>query len=714
LTRTRRISLTLVAIGAWLHVRPHGALAQGTPAGSAAQNEPIRITAPPLIVTAQKEPADSTKLPVSVTAVSGAMLDAAGDTAVSEAAIYSPNTFFSEFSARKLSNARIRGVGSSPNNPGVTTYIDGVAQLNANSSSIEFLDVGQVEFVRGPQSALFGRNTLGGLISIVSARPASDKWTGNVRVPFGSFDEFGFRAVASGPISDSFAVSVGFGRQQRNGFTVNDITGNDLDSREANFGKAQLLWTPSPTWETRLILNGEWADDGDYALYDLGSLRANPFHAARDFEGKTERDILGATLNVLRRGNRFTLTSTTGVLHWDTQDATDLDYTPLPLITRDNGEKATQFSEEIRLASSTPVRLSGRALQWQTGAVLFTQSYDQNAVNHFSPFFLSQDLPFAVDSHSNSALDDVGFGLYGQGVIAATDKLDFTAGARFDYEQKDANILTTSDPVISAPALVDEDRSFSNVSPQFGVTYRLRPDRTLYASIGRGFKAGGFNPTSPPGSESYDEEGTWNIEGGTKASFAGGKGTATATAFWTDWDDLQLNLPTDVPAQFYIANVGAAQTAGLELALTAQPHANLGVFGSFGYAHARFSDGSVSSGLDVSGNTLPNTPDYTASLGAQFTRAISTSYTMYGRGEAAFFGEFQYDDLNTESQEAYALVDFSAGIERKGFLVELWVKNAFDARYFPIAFAYGQLAQSGFIGETGRPRTWGVRAGYSF
>jgi hypothetical protein len=84
-------------------------------------------------------------------------------------------------------------------------------------------------------------------------------------------------------------MSAGIGRTQRNGFTVNDLTGHDLDSREATFTKAQLLWTPSTAWEARLIVNGEWARDGDYALYVLGSLRANPFHAARDFEGKTVR-----------------------------------------------------------------------------------------------------------------------------------------------------------------------------------------------------------------------------------------------------------------------------------------------------------------------------------------------------------------------------------------------------------------------------------------
>ena len=137
---------------------------------------------PTVTVTAQKEAEDKQKIPVSVTAVS-ADIENADIHVVSEAAIFAPNTFFTEWSARKLSNARFRGISSSPNNPGITTYIDGVPQLSANSSSVELLDVGQIEFVRGPQSALFGRNTLGGLVNISSARPSVSKWTGTFRRP---------------------------------------------------------------------------------------------------------------------------------------------------------------------------------------------------------------------------------------------------------------------------------------------------------------------------------------------------------------------------------------------------------------------------------------------------------------------------------------------------------------------------------------------------
>ena len=234
-------------------------------------------------MTAQKEPADVQRLPVSVTAVPADVIEAAGITMVSEAAVLSPNTRVAELSARQVSNPFVRGIGSSPANPGITTFIDGVPQLNSSSSSIELLDVEQIEFVRGPQSSLFGRNALGGVVSVASARPSLGKWNGQLAVPFGSAGAREVRASASGPVTGKLAVGLSYGHGERDGFTVNDVTGHLLDSRSADFGKAQLLWVPSPAWEARAIVYGERARDGDYALNDLGELRSRPFHAAQRF-----------------------------------------------------------------------------------------------------------------------------------------------------------------------------------------------------------------------------------------------------------------------------------------------------------------------------------------------------------------------------------------------------------------------------------------------
>ncbi len=685
--------------------------------GSNPQDDPsLRFKLPTVTVTAQKEAQDKQKVPVSVTAVSENTLENAGIRIASEAAIFAPNTYFTEWSARKLSNARFRGIGSSPNNPAITTYIDGVPQLSDNSSSIELLDVGQIEFVRGPQSALFGRNTLGGLVNISSVRPSVSGWTGQLSAPFGNHGAWSVRCGVSGPIvEDKVSIGVSFAQVERDGFTINDVTGNDIDSRSAFSSKAQVLWLPNAAWETRVIVSGERARDGDYSLNDVGALRANPFHAARNLEGRVDRDIFGTTVLARRISGPISFSTTTGFVRWKTQDVTDLDYTPLPILTRDNAEEDFQFTQEIRVASSdaSPIALSDAArLRWQSGVFLFTQNYEQDAINTYSPFVVA---PFAVSQHTpRSTIDDFGLGLFGQATLTFNDRLDVGAGARFDYEDKSALLENFFDTPGFPSTSLETDANFSNVSPQVSLAYRVQPDKTVYATVGRGYKAGGFNPESPVGRESYGEEYTWNVEGGVKTLFANGRVSANATVFYIDWDDLQLNIPNPaVPAQFYISNVGGATSKGVEVELGARAAEGVDLFAGVGYTNARFGEGSISSGVNVEGNDIPNTPEYTFSTGAQYSRAVGPT-TVVSRADAVFYGAFQYDDQNSLGQDAFSLVNLRLAVSGKFLTAELLVRNAFDTHFIPLAFPYPNFAPSGFMGEMGAPRTVSLGLGVRF
>jgi iron complex outermembrane receptor protein len=686
----------------------------------ASPQPPLRTTLPPITVTAQKEVDDPQKLAVSVTAVSNDTLENAGIRSISEASGYAPNTFFNEFTARKLSNPRFRGIGASPTNPGITSYIDGVPQLNANSSSIELIGVDQIEFVRGPQSALFGRNALGGVINVTSVRPSLNRWTGSVVGPFGNFNGRDVRGSASGPlIADKLAVGVGLGYSARDGFTKNDVTGHDLDSRSAVFGRGQILWKPADRWDVRGMFSAERARDGDYALADLGSLRAKPFHASRDVEGFTHRDIVSPTFQVMHTGPTIDVSTTTGFLKWKTEDLTDLDYTALPLVTRSNKEDASQFTEEIRVASSrtAAVSLSDRVtLRWQAGVFVFTQSYVQDAVNNYSPFVLSQFLGFPISQHSPSAaLDDRGVGVYGQGTLTVAKNLDLIVGARGDREHKEAALNTFFSPAIAPPVAVAATRDFSDVSPQFAVAYRVVPQTTVYGTVARGFKAGGFNAASPRGAEAYGEEHNWNYEGGVKTSAFSDRLAFSAAAFRINWRDLQVNVPNPlVPAQFFIANAAGAASNGAEFEFHARPDPRLDLFGGVGFTSAHFSSGSVSNGVNVSGKRLANAPSYTADFGVQYSRPLAGGLTLMARAEAICYGNYQYDDPNTAGQDAYSLTNLRAGMRAKRVFGEVWIRNAFDTRYVPVAFPFPGLAPSGFIGESGAPRTFGIRAGVTF
>ena len=695
-------------------------------------NAAIRL--PAITVTAQKTPADVQSLPVSVTAVTQPTLDEAGVRYVNDAAAYAPNVFISEFTARKLSNPRFRGIGSSPNNPGVTTFLDGVPQLNANSSSLELVDVNQIEFVRGPQGALFGRNTIGGLINLTSTRPSLTQASGDLTGTYGNYNLWDVRGGFSAPlIKDELALGVGIGYTQRDGYTKNDVTGHTLDNREAFFGKGQLLWSPGQNWEVRLILSGERARDGDYALNDLAAARANPFHSSRDYEGYTHRDVLAPTLQVNHAGSAVDFAMTTGLVWWETKDSTDLDYSAAPLITRDNQEKDFQFTEELRLSSAkdAPINLSDALkLHWQAGLSFFTQNYEQDAVNNYGFGVLYQPGSFGAPgfppTYSNpnsqhtpqSNLDDLGVGGYAQATVTAWEKLEVSVGVRGDYENKKADLntyFTTPDPFLGPPTHVSAEKDFANASPQFALGYHVTPDQLVYGTVARGFKAGGFNSASPAGSEGYGQERSWNYEVGWKTSWFDHRLTANLAAFYIDWRNVQVNVPNSyAPGQYYIANAAGAMSKGLEFELTGRLCAHLDVFGGVGYNDARFLNGSVSSGANVSGKKLTYTPDYNAHGGLQFSQALCHAASVYARAEVIAYGGYQYDDANTAGQSAYTLANFRAGVRGRHWFAEGWARNAFDTRYVPIAFAYPGLAPSGFVGETGAPVTYGVTAGVKF
>ena len=690
------------------------------PTASLAQsNQPPSITLPAVIVTAQKEAADVKAVPASITAVTGETIANAGLRVITDAAMFAPNTVFTEFTARKVSNARFRGIGSSPGNPAVTTYLDGVPQLNSNSSNVELLDVDQIEFVRGPQSPLFGRNTLGGIVNVTSTRPSTTRWTGSIVAPFGDFGSKEVRGNVSGPLGDRAAISFAAGRQEREGYTVNQITGNDLDFRDGTFAKAQVLLTPNANWQARLIYSHERNRDGDYALGDLNAILATPFLVSRNFEGFTNRDINATTVNLRGNGERVSIESTTGFVKWNTEDETDLDYTPLALATRSNREEDFQFTQEVRLASpdNAPWQLADAVtLKWQGGVAYFKQNYDQLAVNSLGAFVLSRQIPFPVAQTSpEAAIDSTGVGVFGHGTVSFNEKVDLTAGLRFDREQSDATLNTFFSPAIAPANPVAADATFSDLSPQFALAFRPNANSSVYASASRGFKAGGFNPAALPGSEAYGEEHAWHVEGGLKSTLAGGRVSANAAVFAIEWDDLQLNVPNPfVPGQFYISNVGGARSRGVEVDLAARPHASLDLFASFGYTHARFAEGTVSGGVNVADKKLPYTPDYTAVIGAQVSRALTSAVTIYGRGEAVRYGAFEYDEANTARQGAYGLANFRAGARGKWLFGEAWIRNAFDTMYVPVAIPFPGFAPSGFIGENGRPRTFGVSAGITF
>jgi iron complex outermembrane receptor protein len=692
------------------------------------QTKPVDLNE--IIISAPKLSTKSLlEAPISATVIPRKTLQDAGMYSVKDAALYAPNTFFTEFSARAVSSPRMRGIGGSPTNPGVTTYIDGVPQFNGNSSSIMLIDVDQIDMVRGPVGALYGRNTAGGLVNITSRRPTLQGWEGEAQTMIGNYNLQDYRARVSGAlIEDVLGFSFMGGYNQRDGYTKNTVNGQPIDNRGSWFGKTQFLWTPTKQLEVRLIIAGETARDGDYALNDVAQLRATPRQSARDFGGFTKRDVLMPTLQVTWHGDSFDFTSTTGLVWWKTQDVTDLDYSTFNFIPgntfllRNNRQQQTTWSQEFRFSNpkNVPITLSDSAfVTWQAGAFFFDQTYHQTTAQSQDNVFFPVFIP-ANTTTTSAALHDQGMGLYAQSTLTAWKKLDITAGLRWDYEHKQADLSASRNP-IAPPFLPSLDASsrtaktYSQVTPQASIAYRFTPGLMAYAGFSGGYKAGGFNTASVTGRTSYDLERSWNYEIGLKGRALQDKLGFQLAAFYTDWRNLQLNTPNAASlATFDVINAGNAVSKGLELSANYQATSSWTVFGSAGLQTARFLSGSIDSGAAIGGNKVPYTPNYTAAVGSQYNWELSHGWTLYARGDVNFLGGFVYDSSNAAGQGAYTLANFRVGVRRESWYSEFFVNNAFNTRYIPIAIPFPGLAASGYIGESGAPMTFGVRAGIKF
>jgi len=688
------------------------------PAGQTEPNQPSEGA--PLIVTARKVEERLQDVPVSVSVVDGAAIERSGARSVREATGRVPNLLITELSSRRLSFPFIRGIGSGVGEPAVVTYIDGVPQLSVGSTNLPPVDLERIEVLRGPQGTLYGRNALGGVLQMVSARPARERET-ELSTTFGNFGQQDFRAHFSGPLgggrdSNGVGATMTLLSSRRNGYTTNRSTGNDIDSRESLFGRAQVVFAPSENSELRLAVHAENADDGGFVLAPLNAgpggpgLREDPFTIDQDFEGRVQRDIFAPSIHFQHFGDTFDVTSVTAFTDWDVDESSDFDFTNIDGVRRRTLEDQSYLYQEVRLNSSGDERL-----RWVFGAAGFLADSGRSAANEFRPggvgiFFPAPQV--GVDTNDGS-FDDLGLSVFGQATVPVSDDIELTAGLRYDREEKDADIDHTF--VTGGFTAVDEsrsfDESFDQVSPTVSALWRATESINLYAFASRAFKAGGFNLTAPGNQFFFDPETSWTYELGVRHAVTESIGVRVA-AFLIDWDDMQLSL-FDATAGGYVANAGKSTSQGLEIEVDARLSDEWSTYGSVGLLDTEFDEFTDSFGMDDSGNDLPFAPEHTLALGLQHSRLIGRGLRLEASTEAQRVGEFFYDASNLES-ESYTLLSVSLGLRADRWRLAIVGRNLLDEEYVPVAFQVNPADPTFFVGENAAPRTFGVTLGFSF
>ncbi len=699
--------------GPWLAAVLVGALS-GVAAG---EGEEAAVSLPEVLVTPRKWTESELGVPLSMTVIPESQIRDAHPEGVRDAALLVPNAAFVEFTARRLSFPFVRGIGSGQGDPAVATYVDGVPLLFGSATNLPLLNVRRVEFLRGPQGTLFGRNALGGLIHVFT-RPPPEVPELRAETTVGDYDLREGRLFAGAPLPGT-ALSAGLAGlwTRRDGYTQNDFTGNDVDHRDTLFGQGQVVYAPDERSEVRLLVLAERSRDGGFALSDLGRLRHRPHHVSQDFEGVAERDVLLPSLTWTVRGAAVDLTSISSFESFDVLETSDFDFSALDGVRRRTDEESDAFVQEVRLSSAdgSPVDLGGDTrLRWLAGVLGFVADSDRSGANEFRPGGVGIISPMAGIDDSAGDFRDRGLGAFGQASVALPGGIEVGAGLRCDHEEKEARLRRTftSGGVLLDSRAEDHDEAFAEVLPRVDLGILLHDGIRLYGYAAKGFKAGGYNLDAPDGFISFDPEMSWTYEIGVKTGLLDGLLRLDAAVFRIDWEDMQLSR-FDATAGGYVANAGAATSRGFETEVAVRATDGLEVFGSFGLTDTCFESGRDQYGDALEGNDLPFAPETTLGLGAQWTVDLGSGLAFRLRGEYARYGTFHYDAGNRGS-ERFGIANFRTGIGGEHWRLEAWVRNALGEEYVPVAFQPNPADPTAFVGESGAPRTFGLTLSIEF
>ncbi|CAN5144070.1 TonB-dependent receptor [soil metagenome] len=737
-----------------------------------------------IIVTARMRDERQIDVPVALSVVSGARFTDGEHLRIEDLNMLVPGINISIPTPRQTTFS-IRGLGANPANDGLEQstglFLDGVYLAKSGMAVVDLIDIDRIEVLRGPQGTLIGKNTTAGAIRIQTKGPSFEP-EAVVRASTGNFGSLQVQGSVTGPLSDTVAARLTLYRTTRDGWVYNPFRDEKTNAQERQGVRAQLLFRPTSDLSIRLTGEVHHEGDSNYTLIipNQGVTPATFYAGLNAAGGQVAFSPDGRLSNydspTVIRSTQHALTalvdwdfgdvalaSITGYREWNYYTISDIDGSSAPLFRASSDLSYRQFSQELRLSSSSDSRL-----KWTIGGYLFDQHTDYTTRLYYDTAAASQLTrltPAALaaaaagsaslarllayngsrwDTHADPRTRS--YALFGQATFAVTPRFNVTAGARATYETKrmtvsrDAPVSQTTGAAVpallaSAYAPVGVSRNDWSPSLLLSVDYKPRPGLMIYASASHGEKAGGLNAALPatglgPDSLKVEPEAATSLEAGIKGELLDRKITFSANGFYTWVKDYQASfngIPSGgtAPVQL-LSNVGKVETRGFELEVAARParYLDLRVNGAFidafyrSYRNAPCPAGTTATSCDLSGQQIVGSPKWSASASATYDRPVTASANAYLGGE--FSWRSDYPGFLDNSPQArvgnYALVNLRAGFKSADgrWDVGLWVKNLFDKSYALNYTSYGALVPGIYLPYFGDPRTYGLATTVKF
>jgi iron complex outermembrane receptor protein len=653
----------------------------------------------------------------------------------------------------------IRGVGTNNvfagSDPSSTIHLDGVYLARPNSVLTEFMDVEWLEVLKGPQGTLYGRNSTGGNINIVSAEP-SEEFYFKAKLEYGNFDRRRAAFNVNGPLAgDALMGNLALYRNLAEGYVtnVNPAADSDLNDEDTYGIKGALKWRITDSLTALLRSDYSKADDTNYSSYkptladavgnpivptdmdagapitiapptapqDIGDYHTINVPVTPEREDKQQGVSLKLTAELTPN---LTFTSLTAGRSLDHHDRRDWDFTEVDSHLSTMEEDQEQFSQEFSLQGNHD------AINWITGVYYF-QEQDRTMADMSLTLFDVYDafglnggnsLIWTLPVFVNTRARNTAMAAFAQADVNLTDNFSIVAGTRYNYDRKNINDLTDGNPSASD--------SWEAWTPKLGLNYRISDQVFTYASASRGYKSGGYNAADLT---PFDPETLTAYEVGIKSDLWDNRLRFNASAFYYDYENIQIQQFNNLG--IIISNVPEAEARGGEIEITAIPsdewQFDLGIalldteYGDFVSTRDTFITASVpmqqqanaSGGTlseNIKGNSFNVAPEVTVNFTAQYFQnfdAGSITYRLdYYWQDDEYYN--QYNDANMK-QDAYHLVDASATFtSNKGdWQFVLYGKNLTDTEYASYAYDFSNLGTAFSINP---PRTYGARLIYHY
>lgn len=642
------------ALPAAVHADPGTLAAESAPseAAEAVDATATKASGDVIIVTARRRQETAQSVPLAISVIRGDSIEATGNFNVVKLQSLAPTLQVYTSNPRNTA-VNIRGLGvpfgltSDGFEQGVGIYVDDVYNARVAAATFDFLDVEQVEVLRGPQGTLYGKNTTAGAINITTNQPTFD-FEARAEVTLGNLNFTQAKAAVSGPLSGTLAVRLAGAFTDRRG-TIYNVKSRQYINEQDNRGlRAQLLWQPNAALS--VTLSGDYSVQNPEccgtvfvrtgltqralarqyealaALQNYQVVSRNPFDRLTDLDAPLNAGnaIGGLSARVKWDLGDGTLTAITAWRFWDWKPENDRDFTGLSVVSASNNpSQQDQYSQELRY------NYAGERVDFVLGLFGFNQRIDTQGLeqqganasrwNLTGALALDPAVLNGLTARNSQYLKSTSAALFGQVSLQATDRFTIQPGLRINYDKKSGfyqRVVTTGtgavltcpqpagsvgaaqcgvyQPQLSAPSVSDW-----NVSYDLNVNYKLGPDVLAYATYAKSFKTVGINqnglPTDAAGNPilaagTIKPESVNHFELGLKTQFLDRKATLNLTAFLTDINDYQATVTNGQLGVLrgYLANAGKVRSQGLEADFKIRASDRFSAYANAAYTDAKY------------------------------------------------------------------------------------------------------------------------------